>query len=66
MDSTIKAKQTREHTQRARAELFEEKAEAVKLVRVALHRILEDSTATPEEILRAAELLAQLACPCNY
>lgn len=63
MDSIIKAKQTREHTQRARAELFEEKAEAIKLLRVALHRVLEDSTATPKEVLRAAELLTQITCP---
>lgn len=63
MDSVMKAKQTHAQTKKTRAELFAEQAEAVKLLRIALHRIMEDSTATSKEILRAAELLTQVACP---
>lgn len=60
---TAKAKMTRERNQAARAELYREQAESIKLLRLALHRILDSPESTPEEILRAAELLAGLACP---
>ena len=59
-------KETRERNQTARAELYQEQTEAIKLLRLALHRVLEDGAATSKEILRAAELLAQLTCPRNY
>lgn len=66
MTPVEKGKETRERNQTARAELYQEQTEAIKLLRLALHRVLEDSAATSKEILRAAELLAQLACPRDY
>jgi len=60
---TIKAKamQTRERNQAARAALLQEQAETTRVARQALQRVFENSDATPEEVLRAAELLATLS-----
>lgn len=66
MDAITKAKQTRRETERTRAQLFEEKIEALKLVKMALKRVLESEDASNAQILEAAELLATLSHPVRW
>lgn len=54
----MKSKQTRENTRKTRAELFEEETEAVRLVKVALERVLHSEDATTAQLLKAAELVS--------
>lgn len=65
-NSTLKATQTREQTQATKSELYRERLESVKLLQYALHRVLDSEEATSKEILRAAELLAELVRPHHY
>lgn len=55
-----KAKSTRQRNAEARARLWEEQREATKTAKKALLRVMESEGSTPEQILRAAELLAQI------
>lgn len=55
-----KAQATRQRNQEARAEAYREQAAAIQAARLALQRVLEDKSATPAEVLQAAELLARL------
>lgn len=55
-----KAKRTRQRNAEARARMWEEQREATKTAKKALLRVMESQDATPEQILRAAELLAQI------
>lgn len=55
-----KAKTTRKRNAEARARMWEEQREATKTAKKALLRVMESEDATPEQILRAAELLAQI------
>lgn len=66
MDAITKAKQTRRETERTRAQLFEEKIEALKLVKTALKRVLESEDASNAQILEAAELLVTLSHPVRW
>lgn len=55
-----KAQATRERNREAQARRYEEQAESIRAVRKALQRVMESEDATPEQVLRAAELLAQI------
>ena len=55
-----KAQATRERTNAARAQRYEEQAETIRTARQALQRVLENKDATPEQLIRAAEILAEL------
>ena len=44
----------------AQAQLWEEQREATKTAKKALLRVMESEGTTPEQILRATELLAQI------
>ena len=52
-----KAQATRERTNAARAQRYEEQAASI---RTALQRVVESETATPAEILEAARLLVEI------
>lgn len=60
MDSITKAKQTRAETTRTRAEMMEEETAAIRLVKVALERVLHSEDATSAQLLRAAELVSSM------
>lgn len=55
-----KARATRERNQEAQRRRYAEQAESIRAARKALQRVMESEDATPEQILRAAELLAQI------
>lgn len=59
-ESHKKAQATRERNQEAQRRRYTEQAESIRAARKALQRIMESEDATPEQILRAAELLAQI------
>lgn len=66
MNSTQKARTTREQHQAARAELCQEQAQAMRAARLALQRVFESSESTSAEILHAAELLVELSGTRRY
>ena len=55
-----KAQETRRKNEEARRQMWEEQREAIKTAKKALLRVMESEDATPEQLLRAAELLAQI------
>lgn len=55
-----KAQETRRENEEARRQMWREQLEATKTAKKALLRVMESEDATPEQILRAAELLAQI------
>ena len=55
-----KAQATRERTNAARAQRYEEQAASIRTARQALQRVVESETATPSEILEAARLLVEI------
>lgn len=55
-----KAQETRRKNEEARRLMWREQREAIKTAKKALLRVMESEDATPEQILRAAELLAQI------
>ena len=55
-----KAQETRRKNEEARRLMWREQREATKTAKKALLRVMESEDATPEQILRAAELLAQI------
>lgn len=55
-----KAQETRRKNEEARRLMWMEQREATKTAKKALLRVMEGEDATPEQILRAAELLAQI------
>lgn len=55
-----KAQATRERNQEAQRRRYAEQAESIRVARLALLRVMESEDATPEQILRAAELLDQI------
>lgn len=59
-EAHIKGNETRKRLQAERAELYREQLRATRAARTALQRIFESEDATPEQILRAAELLAEI------
>lgn len=62
-DSHRKAQETRRRNEAARAAKWREEAEMKRVARQALQRIFDDASATPEQILEAAKLLAELSKP---
>ena len=60
MDSKEKARETRIKNQEAQRRRYAEQAKSIRVTRLALQRVMESEDATPEQILRAAELLAQI------
>lgn len=60
-DSHRKAQETRQRNEAARAAKWREEAEMKRVARQALQRVFEDASATPEQILEAAKLLAELS-----
>lgn len=62
MDDAAKAKarETRIKNQEARTAMYQEQAAAKRAARLALTKVFESADATPAEILRAGELLAEL------
>jgi len=59
-DSKEKAKATRAAHQEAQRQLWAEQRAAINAARGALTRLMEREDATPEQILRAAELLVEI------
>ena len=59
-ESHKKAQATRERTNAARAQRYEEQAASISMARQALQRVVESETATPAEILEAARLLVEI------
>lgn len=59
-DSVQKARETRIKNQEARAARWAADAALKQAAKAALQRVFEAPDATPEQILRAAELLADL------
>ena len=55
-----KAQATRERTNEARAQRYEEQAATIRTAQLALQRVVESETATPAEILEAAQLLVEI------
>lgn len=55
-----KAQETRRKNEEVRRQLWQEQREAIRISKKALLRVMESTDATPEQILRAAELLAEL------
>lgn len=55
-----KSTETRQRNLEARTALCKEKSCAVRSARLALTKVLEDERTTPEEAIRAAELLIQI------
>ena len=62
-DSHRKAQETRRRNEEARAAKWREEAEMKRVARQALQRVLEDTAATPAQILEAAKLLAEQGKP---
>ena len=62
-DSHKKAQKTRLRNEEARAAMMRENTEMKRAARQALQRVLEDTTATSEQILAAAKLLAEMSSP---
>ena len=58
-----KAQETRRRNEAARAAKWREETEAKRAARQALQRVLEDASATPDQILEAAKLLVELSGP---
>jgi len=56
-----KGRSTRQRNLAAQALRYEERAQAIKTARLALQRVMENESATPEQILRAAELLVEIS-----
>lgn len=59
-ESHKKAQETRRKNEEARRQIWREQRETIKTAKKALLRVMESEDATPEQILRAAELLAQI------
>ena len=55
---------TRERNQAARLALIQEEAAAKRAARLALTKVFESPDATPEQVLKAAELLEKLGKYC--
>lgn len=55
------AQATREANLAARTALYQEQTTAKRVARLALQRVTENPEATPEQLLEAARLLAELA-----
>ena len=55
-----KAQATRERTNAARAQRYEEQSESIRSARTALQRVVESEEATAEQILEAARLLVEI------
>lgn len=60
MTSQEKSRITREQNQQARIALLREQKAAISAARSALTRLMEREDTTPDETLRAAQLLAEL------
>lgn len=60
MDSQEKARATREANQEAQRRLWDEKRAAISAARAGLQRVMENTEATPEQVLEAAQLLVEL------
>lgn len=58
--SHVKAQATREANLAARTAWYEEQAAARRVARLALQRVTDNPEATPEQLLEAARLLAEL------
>lgn len=59
-EAHAKGQATRERNAAARAQMWREKAELLAVAKEGLRRVLESPDATPEQTLKAAELLVQL------
>lgn len=59
-DAHRKARESRERNLASRTALYQEQTAAKRAARLALQRIMEDADASPEQILRAAELLLEI------
>ena len=59
-DSKEKGRDTRIKNQEAQRRRYAEQAEGIRVVRLALQRIMEAQEATPTEILEAARLLVEI------
>ena len=55
-----KAQATRERTNAARAQRYEEQAASIRSARTALQRVVESEEATADQILEAARLLVEI------
>lgn len=55
-----KAAETRKAHQEAQAAVWREQRELLKTAREAMKRVLENKDSTPEQLIRAAEILADL------
>lgn len=60
VDSAEKARVTRERNLEARTALYHEQAEAKRAARLALTKVFQCPDSTPEQVLEAARLLAEL------
>ncbi len=61
MDSKEKARATREARYEVQRQLWTEQRTAIGAARVGLRRVMESAAATPEQILEAARLLAEIS-----
>ncbi len=59
-EAHTKARATRQKNQEAQRQYWAEQREAIKTVRKALLRVMEQEDATPAEIIQAAQLMAEL------
>lgn len=55
-----KARATRQKNQEAQAAMWHEQRELLRTAREAMKRVLADESATPEQLIKAAEILAEL------
>lgn len=55
-----KARATRQKNQEAQAAMWREQRELLKTAKEAMRRVLDNKDATPEQLIRAAEILAEL------
>ena len=55
-----KARETRQKHAEAQTAMWREQRELLKTAKEAMKRVLENKDATPEQLIRAAEILAEL------
>lgn len=61
VDSAEKARETRQRNTEARTALYHEQAEAKRAARLALTKVFQCPDSTPEQVLEAARLLAEIS-----
>lgn len=65
-ESQRKSQETRQRNLEAKIALYEEQTAAIRSARLAIQRVFDSEKSTSEQILRAAQFLAEIAVPRHY